>query len=191
MTLGELKAETVQHELVLVGHDRVCPRLGRCEGDKLAVRMHGNVLIDGATSGKRGSRRERVGGDGRWDVRELTAFFNLALEVPFLIQQVLETQVRLVHLVARVGGRLLVCACGGVGRAVERLEACKEGAGADMDGGLVIGSDAGVGEVAEVVEDMVGGGRGWPVHEKDGVTRAGPLLPVDGLLWQPDSRLAL
>lgn len=59
-------------------------------------------------------------------VRELSTFLDLTFQVSFLVLQVLETQVGLVHFMASVGGGLLVVACGAVGRTVERFEAGEE-----------------------------------------------------------------
>jgi hypothetical protein len=49
----------------------------------------------------------------------LTAFLDLALEVTFLVQEVLETEVGLVHVVSGIGCNLFVGAGGGIGIAVE------------------------------------------------------------------------
>ena len=65
----------------------------------------------------------------------------------------------LVHVVARVGGSLLVGLCGDIGGAVEGLEAGEEGASADVDGGGVASELCGVDEGAEGVDDGVGDGR--------------------------------
>ena len=83
--------------------------------------------------------------------------------MPFLVQEVLETEVGLIHLMAGVGGCLLVGPCGGIGGAVEGFEAGEEGGGADVEGGegvWVERGDCGICEVAEGAEDVVGGGWG-------------------------------
>ena len=77
----------------------------------------------------------------------------------FLVEEVLEAEVGLVHLLARVGGGLLVRAGGMIGGAVEGLEAGEEGASADADGCGVMVEVGGGDEVAESVELLVRGGR--------------------------------
>lgn len=88
-------------------------------------------------------------------IRELSTFLNLTLEVSFLVLQVLETQVGLIHFVASIGGGLLVGTCGTIGCSVERFEAGEEGAGAYAEGGVVLVVWCVSDELSEVVEGVV------------------------------------
>lgn len=63
----------------------------------------------------------RAGKRERKDIRELTTLVDLALEVTFLIEEILETEVCLVHVLPGIGGRLFVGAGGDVGGSVEGL----------------------------------------------------------------------
>jgi hypothetical protein len=83
--------------------------------------------------------------------------------VSFLVEEVLEAEVRLVHVMACVCGGLFVGTRGGMGGAVESLEASKEAGGADGKGGVV--GELAVGEAAEGVED---GERVWRNGGHDG-----------------------
>ena len=74
-----------------------------------------------------------MGTEQRADVRKLTAFLDLALEVTFLVQKILETEVGLVHVLSGIGSNLFVGAGGGIGIAVEGFQTSEEGACADMD----------------------------------------------------------
>jgi hypothetical protein len=51
----------------------------------------------------------------------LAALLYLTLEVAFLVEQVLQTKVRLVHVMSRVGRDLFMLASSGIGLAVEGL----------------------------------------------------------------------
>jgi len=73
-----------------------------------------------------------VGTEQRADVRKLTAFLDLALEVT-LVQRILETEVGLVHVLSGIGSNLFVGAGGGIGIAVEGFQTSEEGACVDMD----------------------------------------------------------
>lgn len=90
--------------------------------------VKGNVLVDGATWGQ--GRSDKWGKDG---IRKLAALVDLALEVAFLIEEILETEVCLVHVLACICGSLFVCTGGGVGGPVEGLETSEEGAGAYVE----------------------------------------------------------
>ena len=74
-----------------------------------------------------------MGTEQRADVRKLTAFLDLALEVTFLVQKILETEVGLVHVLSGIGSNLFVGAGGGIGIAVEGFQTSEEGTCADMD----------------------------------------------------------
>jgi hypothetical protein len=119
-----------------------------------------------------GARRERAGSEGlgtkkgrqeqyyqseeREDARELAAFLDLALEMAFFVEKVLEAEVGLIHVVSGIGGDLLMSARGGVGIAIEGFQAGEEGACADMNGrGVVVRGGGGGGELAEGVDDLV------------------------------------
>lgn len=54
-----------------------------------------------------------------------------------LIEEILQTEVRLVHVLPGIRGRLFVRAGGDVGGSVEGLETCEEGAGAYVECGWV------------------------------------------------------
>ena len=66
-------------------------------------------------------------------IRELSALFNLALKMSFLVEKVLETEICLVHIVSCISSLLFVVAGGCVGGTVECLEASEERASTDMD----------------------------------------------------------
>lgn len=85
-------------------------------------------------------------------IRELATFLYLALEVPLLVQEVLKPKVRLVHLMARIRGGLLVSSRGMIGGPVEGLESSEEGACADLDEGGVVVEEGGGDKVAQGVE---------------------------------------
>jgi hypothetical protein len=57
--------------------------------------------------------------------------------VALFIEEILQTEVRLVHVLPGIRGRLFVCAGGDVGGSVEGLEACEEGTSAYVEGGWV------------------------------------------------------
>lgn len=57
-------------------------------------------------------------------IRKLATLVDLALEMAFLIKEILETEMGLVHVLPGIRGCLLVCAGGGVGGSVEGLETC-------------------------------------------------------------------
>ena len=99
-----------------------------------------------------GLPRREAEADRSGHARELAALLDLPLEVALLIQQVLQPEVGVVHLLARVGRGLLLRAGCAIGGAVEGLEAGEEGAGADADGGGVVVEVGGGDEVAEGVE---------------------------------------
>lgn len=90
--------------------------------------MKGDVLVDGATWGQ-GKRGEGE----REDIRKLATLVDLALEVAFLVEEILETEVCLVHVLAGICGSLFVCAGSGVGGSVEVLETDEESAGAYVE----------------------------------------------------------
>lgn len=105
------------------------------------------------------SATEQVGTE-QWvdygDARKLTAFFDLALEMTFLIQKVLETKVGLVHVVSGIGSNLFVGPGSGVGIAVEGFQTSEERACADVDGcGVVIRGGGVCRELAEGVDDLL------------------------------------
>lgn len=89
------------------------------------------------------------------NVRKLTTFFDLAFEMAFFIEQVLETKMRLVHLLPCVCCCLLVSAGGCIGMTVERLEACDESCGLDADCCLIYISIFWVDELPELVDGRV------------------------------------
>jgi len=60
-------------------------------------------------------------------------FLDLALEVAFLVQKILETEVGLVHVLSGIDSILFVGAGGGIGIAVEGFQTSEEGACMDMD----------------------------------------------------------
>jgi hypothetical protein len=95
------------------------------------------------------------------DVRKLTAFLDLALEMAFLVQKILETEVGLVHVLSGIGSNLFVSAGGGIGIAVEGFQTSKKSACADMDRCGVIVRGGGVGrELAEGMDDLL-----WGLHQ--------------------------
>jgi hypothetical protein len=64
---------------------------------------------------------DRVHLDVLVDRGELAAFLDLALKVAFLVEEVLETKVGLVHVMSGIGCDLFMGASGGIGFAVEGL----------------------------------------------------------------------
>lgn len=70
-------------------------------------------------------------------IRKLATLVDLALEVAFLIEEILEPEVCLVHVLPGIRGRLFVCAGGDVGGSIEGLEACEKGASAYVECGWV------------------------------------------------------
>jgi hypothetical protein len=112
-------------------------------------------LVRGVREQERGAE-ERVT-DG--DARKLTAFLDLTLEMAFLVEKILETEVGLVHVVSGIGGSLFMGAGGGVGIAIEGFQTGKEGACADVDGCGVVVRGGGIGrQVTEGVDDLLRGG---------------------------------
>jgi hypothetical protein len=97
----------------------------------------------------------------RGHARKLTAFLDLSLQMAFLIEKILETEVGLVHVVSGVGSNLFVGASGSIGIAIEGLETGEEGACADVYRGWVViwgGGGAvvvGGGELAEGEDDLL------------------------------------
>ncbi len=79
--------------------------------------------------------------------------------MPLLVEEVLQPEIGVVHLLARVRSGLLVRARGMIGSSVECLESREERAGTDGDEGGVVVEIGGVDEFAECVELLVGGGR--------------------------------
>lgn len=73
----------------------------------------------------------------------------------FFVEQVLQLEVGLVHVVSRLSSHVLVKAGGVVGGSVERLEPADEGHGADADRSGVIGEGARGDEFPEGVDDLV------------------------------------
>jgi hypothetical protein len=53
------------------------------------------------------------------DARKLTAFLDLALQMAFFVEKILETEVGLVHVVSGIGCDLFMGASGGIGIAIE------------------------------------------------------------------------
>jgi len=89
------------------------------------------------------------------DVRELAALLYLALEVTFLVQKVLETEVGLVHVVSGVGCDLFMSASVGVGIAIESLQAGEESACANMNrSGVIVRGGLGS-EFVKGIDDAV------------------------------------
>ena len=82
-------------------------------------RVHLNVLVDGAVTEE--WLMDSNPGGGKQSVRELAAFLDLALEVAFLVEEVLETKVGLVHVMPGIRCDLFMGTSGGVGFAVEGL----------------------------------------------------------------------
>lgn len=79
--------------------------------------------------------------------------------MPLFVEQILQAEVSLVHLMSGVGSRLLVCASGCIGGAIERLQTGEEGARTEMNRVGIVVEVGGGDEVAKVVDDGVGGGR--------------------------------
>jgi hypothetical protein len=67
------------------------------------------------------------------DARKLAAFLYLPLEMTFFVQEILETEVGLVHVVSCVCRDLLVSPSGGIGVAIESFQAGEESTGANMN----------------------------------------------------------
>lgn len=96
----------------------------------------------------------------RGHARKLTAFLDLALQMAFLVEEILETEVGLVHVMSGIGSNLFVGASGGIGIAIEGLETGEEGACADVDRGWVVVRGChvvivGGGELAEGEDDLL------------------------------------
>jgi hypothetical protein len=100
------------------------------------------------------------------DARKLAAFLYLALEMTFFIQEILETEVGLVHVVSCVGRDLLVSASGGIGVSIESFQAGEESTGANMNRSWIIGRGGLGSEFTEGVDDTV-----WRLHHLMGSCR--------------------
>jgi len=75
--------------------------------------------------------------------------------VAFFVEEILETEVGLVHVVSGIGRNLFMGTSGGIGIAIEGFQASKERACADMDRCRVI-IRGGVGsELAEGEDDLL------------------------------------
>jgi len=59
--------------------------------------------------------------NGPENARELTALLYLALEVTFLVEQVLKTKMGLVHVMSGIGSDLLMGTSSGISSAIEGL----------------------------------------------------------------------
>ena len=112
----KLEAETVEHQLMWVPEDVRGACLWWGELLELCEGVEGDVLVDGAGKGE-GKQCDR---DGK-NIRELATLVDLALEVAFLVEEVLEAEVCLVHVLPGICGGLLVGAGGDIGGPVEGL----------------------------------------------------------------------
>jgi hypothetical protein len=91
------------------------------------------------------------------DARKLAALVNLTLEMAFLIEEILETEVGLVHVVSSVSGDLFAGASCGIGIAVESFEASEKCAGTNVNSGGIISWERLGCELTKGVDDGVGG----------------------------------
>lgn len=77
----------------------------------------------------------------------------------FLVQEVLETQISLVHVVSHFRCCLLARASGDVGSAVESFQTGKESTGADVDEVWIMTEVGGRGQLGQALDDGIRGRR--------------------------------
>lgn len=107
------------------------------------------------------------------DARKLAALVDLTLEMAFLIEKVLETEVGLVHVVSGVSSDLFTSASCGVGIAVESFQTGEKCTRADVDGSRIIVWEGVDSELTKCVDDEV-----WGLHQvQDSVS---PTVPETG-----------
>ena len=86
---------------------------------------------------------------------KLSTFLYLPLQVPFLILQVLQPEVRVVHLRPGLRTRLLPDPRRSIRSTIQRFEACKEGRGPYLDYSWIDVEVGGLDERVEVLDDRV------------------------------------
>ena len=117
LSFCKLEVQPVYHKTVFIFKNLFCAHFLWRTFEVLFDRVQWNVLKYGTTKTGLGKCIMTT----RRYSRELVALLDLTLQMSLLIQQVLQPEIGLIHVMARLSSSLFVRASGSIGRAVQRL----------------------------------------------------------------------